>query len=230
MNRNTLYHNLGDGHFEDVTVKAGIKSGEWAVAAGWFDYDRDGRLDLWVVHYAKWSPDYDRFCGDQQRGLRIYCHPKYYDGLASTLYHNRGDGTFEDVSARAGVAKYAGRGMSVAFADYDQDGWPDAFVTNDNMPNFLFHNLGNGTFEEVALPAGRRCATTANRSPAWAPNSRTTTTTACPTFSSPHLRARPFLCFGTSAKAISPRLRTLPDWARSRFEAQRLGHGSVRLQ
>jgi hypothetical protein len=154
VNRNTLFHNLGNGRFEDVTDRAGIKSGEWAVAAGWFDYDRDGKLDLWVVHYARWSLDYDRFCGDQERGLRIYCHPKYYEGLAGTLYRNRGDGTFEDVTARAGLAKYAGRGMSVAFADYDQDGWPDAFVTNDNMPNFLFRNLGNGAFEEVALPAG----------------------------------------------------------------------------
>lgn len=154
VNRNTLFHNLGSGRFEDVTAKAGIQSGEWAVAAGWFDFDRDGQLDLWVVHYARWSPEEERYCGDQSRGIRIYCHPKYYTGLASTLYRNRGDGTFEDVSARAGVAKYAGRGMSVAFADYDQDGWPDVFVTNDNMPNFLFHNLRNGTFEEVALVAG----------------------------------------------------------------------------
>jgi hypothetical protein len=154
VNRNILYHNLGGGHFEDVTAKAGIRSGEWAVAAGWFDYDRDGKLDLWVVHYAKWSPAYDRFCGDAARAIRIYCHPKYFEGLASTLYRNKGDGTFEDVTARAGVAKYAGRGMSVAFADYDQDGYPDVFVTNDNMPNFLFHNLGNGTFEEAALLAG----------------------------------------------------------------------------
>lgn len=154
VNRNTLYRNLGDGRFEDDTEKAGIKSGEWAVAAGWFDYDRDGRLDLWVVHYAKWSPGYDRYCGDASKGIRIYCHPKYFEGLASTLYRNRGDGTFEDVSERAGIAKYAGRGMSVAFADYDGDGWPDVFVTNDNMPNFLFHNLGNGKFEEVALAAG----------------------------------------------------------------------------
>ena len=154
VNRNILYHNLGSGKFEDVTEKAGIKSGEWAAAAGWFDYDRDGRLDLWVVHYAKWSTAYDRYCGDASRGIRIYCHPKYFEGLASTLYRNRGDGTFEDVSERAGIAKFAGRGMSVAFADYDQDGWPDVFVTNDNMPNFLFHNLGNGRFEEVALAAG----------------------------------------------------------------------------
>jgi hypothetical protein len=154
VNRNTLYHNLGNGRFEDVTEKAGIKSGEWAVAAGWFDYDRDGHLDLWVVHYANWSTAYDRYCGDPAGGIRIYCHPKYFEGLASTLYRNRGDGTFEDVSVRAGIAKYAGRGMSVAFADYDQDGWPDVFVTNDNMPNFLFRNLGNGRFEEVALAAG----------------------------------------------------------------------------
>ena len=124
------------------------------MAAGWFDYDRDGKLDLWVVHYAKWSTAEDRYCGDAARGIRIYCHPKYFTGLANSLYRNRGDGTFEDVTAKAGLAKFPGRGMSVAFADYDGDGWPDVFVTNDNMPNFLFHNLGNGTFEEVALVAG----------------------------------------------------------------------------
>ena len=154
VNRNTLFHNLGNGRFEDVTEKAGIKSGEWAVAAGWFDYDRDGKLDLWVVHYAQWSPSFNRYCGDASRGIRTYCHPKYFEGLANTLYRNRGDGTFEDVTARAGLAKYVARGMSVGFADYDQDGFPDVFVTNDKMPNFLFHNKGDGTFEEVALAAG----------------------------------------------------------------------------
>jgi hypothetical protein len=154
VNRNILYHNAANGRFEDVTDKAGIKSGRWAVAAGWFDYDNDGKLDLWIVHYAKWTPETDRYCGDTTRGIRIYCHPKYYEGLASTLYRNRGDGTFEDVSAKAGISAFPGRGMSVAFADYDHDGYPDVFVTNDNMPNFLFHNKGNGTFEEVALLAG----------------------------------------------------------------------------
>jgi hypothetical protein len=154
VNRNILYRNLGNGRFEDVTAKSGIRSGEWAVAAGWFDYDRDGKLDLWVVHYAKWSTAEDRYCGDAARGIRIYCHPKYFTGLANSLYRNLGDGTFEDVSAKAGLSQYPGRGMSVAFADYDGDGWPDAFVTNDNMPNFLFHNLGNGKFEEVGLLAG----------------------------------------------------------------------------
>ena len=154
VNRNILYRNLGGGKFEDVTAKAGIKSGEWSVAAGWFDYDRDGLLDLWVVHYAKWTPAFDRFCGDQARGVRIYCHPKYFEGLASSLYRNKGDGTFEDVTDRAGLRPHAGRGMGVGFADYDGDGFPDVFVTNDNMPNFLFHNKGDGTFEEVGLLAG----------------------------------------------------------------------------
>ena len=154
VNRNTLYRNLGNGRFEDVTAKAGIPSGQWAVAAGWFDYDRDGKLDLWVVHYAKWSTADDRFCGDAARGIRIYCHPKYFTGLANSLFRNRGDGTFEDVTAKAGLAKFPARGMSVAFADYDADGWPDVFVTNDNQPNSLFRNLGNGTFEEVALLSG----------------------------------------------------------------------------
>lgn len=154
VNGSTLYHNLGNGRFEDVTEKAGIKNKGWAVAAGWFDFDRDGKLDLWVVHYTKWQLPDDRFCGDSNRGIRVYCHPKYYQGLPSTLYRNRGDGTFEDVTDRAGIGQFAGRGMSVAFADYDHDGYPDAFVTNDNMPNFLFHNKGNGTFEEVGLLTG----------------------------------------------------------------------------
>ena len=154
VDHNSLYRNLGNGKFDDVTVHAGIKSGEWAVAAGWFDYDGDGKPDLWVVHYAKWQVNDPRYCGDQSKGIRIYCHPKYFQGLASTLYRNRGNGTFEDVSVKAGIAGFAGRGMSVAFADYDGDGHPDVFVTNDNMPNFLFHNRGNGTFEEVGLLAG----------------------------------------------------------------------------
>ncbi len=152
--RNILYRNLGNGRFEDVTEKAGIKSDKWSVAAGWFDYDNDGWLDLFVVNYAHWTPDFDRFCGDRERNLRVYCHPKYFDGLPNTLYRNRRDGTFEDVTAKAGIAKHIGRGMSVAFADYDNDGFMDVFVTNDNLPNFLFHNRGDGTFEEVALQAG----------------------------------------------------------------------------
>ncbi len=154
VNRNILYHNLGNGRFEDVTQKSGIKSEKWAVAAGWFDYNNDGLLDLFVVNYAQWSINSNRFCGDPSRNLRVYCHPMYFEGLNNTLYRNRGDGTFEDVSEKSGIAKYQGRGMSLAFADYDGDGFLDVYVTNDNQPNFLFHNRGDGTFEEVGIAAG----------------------------------------------------------------------------
>src|SRR5437764_10070673 len=106
-----------------------------------------------VVHYSNTHMQ-DRFCGNREKGIRIYCHPKYFEPLPATLYHNRGDGTFENVTKKSGLGQYAGRGMSLAFADYDSDGLMDVFVTNDNMPNFLFHNRGDGTFEEVALQAG----------------------------------------------------------------------------
>jgi hypothetical protein len=152
--RNILYRNQGNGKFEDVTEAAGIKHDKWSVAAGWFDYDNDGWLDLFVVNYAHWTPDFDRYCGERDRNLRVYCHPKYFEGLSNTLYRNRRDGTFEDVTAKAGIGAHIGRGMSVAFADYDNDGLMDIFVTNDNMPNFLFRNQGDGTFKEVALEAG----------------------------------------------------------------------------
>ena len=151
---NQLLRNRGDGGFDDVTVKAGIASGEWAVAGGWFDYDKDGRLDLLVVQYVRWSPEINRYCGDEARGIRVYCNPRFFQGLPNRLYRNRGDGTFEDVSSRAGLLARAGKGMSVAFGDYDRDGWTDAFVTNDTVPNFLFRNRGDGTFSDAALLAG----------------------------------------------------------------------------
>ncbi|MEN3337376.1 MAG: enediyne biosynthesis protein [Acidobacteriota bacterium] len=154
VRRNQLLRNRGDGTFEDVTQRAGIASGEWAAAGGWFDYDNDGRLDLMVVNYVQWSPETNRYCGDQARGVRTYCHPRFFQGLPSRLYHNRGDGTFEDVSVAAGLLSHVGKGMSVAFADYDHDGRIDAFVTNDTVPNFLFRNKGDGTFAETALLAG----------------------------------------------------------------------------
>jgi hypothetical protein len=151
---NHLYHNLGNGKFEDVTEKAGIQGGVWAITGGWFDYDNDGRLDLFVANYLKWSPENPPYCGDPERKIRAYCHPRLYGGLPNALYHNRGDGTFEDVSESSGIAAHIGKAMSVSFADYDGDGYTDIFVTNDKMPNFLFHNLGNGKFEEVALEMG----------------------------------------------------------------------------
>ena len=154
VRQNQLLRNRGDGRFEDVTKRAGIASGEWGVAAAWFDYDNDGRLDLFVVNYVNWSADTNRSCGDDARGIRIYCHPRVFEGLPNRLYRNRGDGTFEDVSAKSGVLKHVGKGMSAAVADFDHDGRQDVFVTNDTVPNFLFRNKGDGTFEETALLAG----------------------------------------------------------------------------
>ena len=153
VQRNQLLHNTG-GRFQDVTATAGIKNYTWSVAAGWFDYDNDGWLDLFIVNYVDWTPETNKFCGDRAKNLRVYCHPKHYAGLPNALYRNRHDGTFEDVTERSGIGKFIGKGMSVAFADYDGDGFMDVFVTNDAVPNFLFHNRRDGTFEEVGLLAG----------------------------------------------------------------------------
>ncbi len=154
VGRQQLLRNDGTGLFEDATAGAGIVQGEWAVAAGWFDYDNDRALDLFVVNYLQWTASFDRYCGDDARRIRVYCHPRYFQGLPNRLYRNRGDGTFEDVSVRAGIARHTGKGMSVAFADVDSDGRLDIFVTNDGVPNFLFRNKGDGTFEEAGLLAG----------------------------------------------------------------------------
>lgn len=150
----TLYRNLGNGRFEDVTTAAGIAPSPWSVAAAWTDVDGDGRLDLFVVNYLDWREDADRFCGDRTRGLRVYCHPKFYTGLANQLYRNRGDGTFEDISKTSGIAGHVGKGMSVGVGDFDADGRDDLFVSNDGVPNFLFRNVDGRRFEETALLAG----------------------------------------------------------------------------
>jgi hypothetical protein len=156
---NQLLHNNGDGTFTDVTAKAGVGGAElfgkkmWSVGGGWFDYNNDGLLDLFVVNYCKWDVNKDPVCG-MGEGVRDYCHPKYYAALHNTLYRNNGDGTFTDVSDETGIAACFGKGMSVSFADYDGDGFLDAFVANDTTPNFLFHNLGGKKFEEVGQLAG----------------------------------------------------------------------------
>lgn len=151
----TLYRNRGDGTFEDVTQRAGLLSdGRWSVAAGWFDYDNDGRLDLFVVRYVEWNPETEPYCGLHKPGYRTYCHPKQYKPLPNALFHNEGDGRFRDVSASSGIGGHLGKGMGVVFGDLDGDGWLDVFVANDTTPNFLFHNRGNGTFEEIAMNAG----------------------------------------------------------------------------
>ncbi len=152
---NILYRNRGDGSFEDVTEKAGLKgSGHWSIAAGWFDYDNDGYLDLVVVNYVVWNPGTEPYCGDARPEYRGYCAPQEYQPTPNELYHNQHDGTFRDVSRESGLGAHLGKGMGVAFGDYDLDGFLDVFVGNDTVPNFLFHNLKDGKFEEVALAAG----------------------------------------------------------------------------
>lgn len=146
-----LYRNRGDGTFVEVKLPA---AGPWTVAAGWFDYDRDGLQDLFVVNYLNWSPANNPWCGDRAKNLRVYCHPRHFAVLTNQLFRNMGNGTFTDVSKSAGLSKFPGKGMSVAFADYDADGYLDAFVTNDGMPNSLFRNQGDGTFTETAFAAG----------------------------------------------------------------------------
>jgi hypothetical protein len=154
VRRNFLFRNSGGGVFEDITTKSGIRNNGWAIGGGWFDYDNDGKLDLFVVNYVQWDPATEPFCGEAQRRYRTYCHPKFYQGLPNTLYHNNGDGTFTDVSQSAGIARHIGKGMAVAFADYDHNGLMDAFVTNDTTPSYLFHNEGGGKFIEVGMASG----------------------------------------------------------------------------
>ncbi len=158
LRKNNLFRNRGDGTFEDVSEKAGFNKPDpeygtlWAVAAAFVDYDNDGDLDLFVSNYCVWDPETEPLCGP--RGLNDYCHPNNYRGLPNSLYRNEGDGTFTDVSAESGIRKVIGKGMGLGIADYDGDGWTDIFVANDTEPNYLFHNQGDGTFEEIGFMAG----------------------------------------------------------------------------
>jgi hypothetical protein len=153
--RAILYHNNGDGTFTDVTAKAGVADEkQWSTSAGWFDYDKDGWLDLVVTNYIDWSPKNNIYCGERQPGYRSYCHPGNYKGQHIKLYHNNHDGTFTDVSDASGVGKPEAKGMGVVLADFNNDGWPDIAIANDTWPNFLFINKHNGTFEDVSLISG----------------------------------------------------------------------------
>ena len=150
--RSTLYHNNGNGTFTDVTDKAGVAGSGWATSAAWFDYDHDGRLDLVVARYMEWKFD-DIYCGERREGYRSYCHPDIFKPVSVLLYHNEGNGKFTEVSHKARVDKPM-KGLGVAVADYDKDGWPDFFIANDSIPEALFHNKRDGTFEEGALVSG----------------------------------------------------------------------------
>ena len=150
-----LYHNNGDGTFTDVTTKAGVADeGNWSASAGWFDYDRDGYLDLLICNYIQWMPKTNLWCGEHKPGYRAYCHPDNYRGERLKLYHNNRDGTFTDVSDTSGVAKPEAKGLGVVLADFNNDGWPDIMVANDTWPNFLFLNNHDGTFRDVSFTSG----------------------------------------------------------------------------
>ncbi len=150
---NQLFHNNGDGTFSDVTAKAGVACGGWSSSAAWLDYDRDGWLDLYVVRYLDYDIKNAPYCGYKREGYRMYCDPQQFDGIPDFLFHNNRDGTFTDVSRKAGIANPAGKGLGVAVGDVDLDGWPDIFVTNDGVRNFLYRNKGDGTFTDVTYGA-----------------------------------------------------------------------------
>jgi hypothetical protein len=151
VGKNTLYHNNGNGTFTDVTEKAGVAAPGWSTSAVWFDYDNDGKLDLFVPKFV--PPDKGTTCGMAPDGHRHYCIPKTFEPSVSVLFHNNGDGTFTDVSQKAGLTKLYGKPWGAVATDIDNDGWMDLWVSNDTVPNFLFHNKGNGQFEEIGLEA-----------------------------------------------------------------------------
>ena len=150
--RNHLYHNNGNGTFTDVTEKAGVAGGGWSTSAAWVDLDGDGLLDLVVVRYLQWDFT-DIWCGEKKQGYRSFCHPDEFQAIGPLVYHNDGNGHFTDITKQAGFAK-PGKGLGIAIADFNGDGHIDIFIANDSVPEFLYQNKGDGTFEEVGLFAG----------------------------------------------------------------------------
>ena len=149
-----LFRNAGGGRFTDATAKAGLGGRRaFSTSAMWFDYDKDGHLDLLICNYVQWTPQSDVFCSADGKA-KSYCTPEAYRGSTSWLYRNKGDGTFDDVTAKAGFFDVTSKSLGVTLLDYDQDGWPDVFVANDTQPNKLYRNNGNGTFTELGLKAG----------------------------------------------------------------------------
>lgn len=154
MGQSRLFRNLGDGRFADVTAKAGLGGRRaFSTSAMWLDYDKDGALDLLISNYVQWSPEADIFCSVDGKA-KTYCTPEAYRGTTSWLYRNRGTGTFEDVTAKAGLFDVTSKSLGVTLLDYDQDGWPDIFIANDTQPNKLYRNKGDGSFTELGLTSG----------------------------------------------------------------------------
>jgi len=154
LGQSRLFHNNGNGTFTDVTQKAGLSGPhELSTSAAWVDFDKDGRLDLVVGNYVQWSQESDLYCTLDGKD-KSYCTPESYKGTAARLWHNRGDGTFEDVTQKAGLGEPTSKTMGVTVLDYDNDGWPDILLSNDTQPNKLYRNNGNGTFSEKGVIAG----------------------------------------------------------------------------
>jgi hypothetical protein len=154
VGQSRLFRNTGKGTFVDVTQKSRLGGRQaLSTSALWFDYDRDGLLDLFVCNYVKWSPEHDVFCSLDGKH-KSYCTPEAYRGETCWLFHNRGDGTFEDVTARSGIFDSSSKALGVAMFDYDRDGWPDLLVAHDTQPNKLYRNQRNGTFKDVGMEAG----------------------------------------------------------------------------
>jgi hypothetical protein len=153
LNGNRLFRNVGGGKFIDVTARAGVSAPGFSTSAAWFDYDRDGRLDLFVANYVDWSIATDLFCTIDGK-TKSYCTPESYKGRSPVLFHNRGDGTFEDVTRAAGLFDPTSKALGVALIDYDRDGWIDLVVANDTQPNRLYRNRRDGTFVDVGTTAG----------------------------------------------------------------------------
>ena len=151
--RCTLYHNNGNGTFTDVTGKAGVASPGWTTSAVWFDYDNDGKLDLFLCSFVEFAVSNNVFCGDNKLGKRFYCIPRVFKPTPSLLYHNNGDGTFTEVSAGTDIRRALGKALGVVATDVNGDGLMDLFVANDTVQNFLFMNRGKGKWEEMALAA-----------------------------------------------------------------------------
>jgi enediyne biosynthesis protein E4 len=159
VGQNRLFKNTGKGRFLDVTQTSGLGGRQaLSTSAMWVDFDRDGRLDLFVCNYVRWSAEHDVFCSLDGKH-KSYCTPEAYRGETCWLFHNRGDGTFEDVTAKSGIFDSSSKALGVALLDHDQDGWPDLLVANDTQPNKLYRNLHNGTFKDVGMEAGLALST-----------------------------------------------------------------------